>query len=52
VILALPVLGLAGEHGGVFIFGDVHVLLVLGLGDILLGLDALILGEGAVVALL
>jgi hypothetical protein len=48
----LPVLGLALQHDGVF--GLVHVIrvLVLDLLDVGLGLDALILGEGALVSLL
>jgi hypothetical protein len=48
----LPVLGVTGEHHGIFILGDVIILLILGLLDVLLSLDALILGESAGVALL
>lgn len=48
----LPVLGISGEHHRVLILGDVIILLVLGALHVLLGLDTLILGEGAVVTLL
>lgn len=48
----LPVLGLTLEHHRVLILRDVIILLVFGLLDILLSLDALILGESAVVTLL
>lgn len=48
----LPVLGLPGQHAGVFGFGDLIIAIVLGLLDVLLGLNPLVLGEGAVVALL
>jgi hypothetical protein len=48
----LPVLSITGEHHGVLILGDVLILLLLDLLDVLLSLDALILGESAGVALL
>jgi hypothetical protein len=48
----LPVLGLTGEHHGILILRDVLILLILSLLDVLLSLDALILGESAGVALL
>lgn len=46
----LPVLGLALEHHGVFRLADFAVVEVLDLLGALLGLDAVILGEGALVA--
>ena len=49
ILTNLPVLGVAGQHHGVFIFRDVVVILLLSLLDGVLGLDALILGEGTVV---
>lgn len=48
----LPVLGITGEHHGVLILGDVLILLVLSLLDVLLSLDALILRESTGMALL
>lgn len=46
----LPVLGLALEHHGVFGLADLAIVDVLDLGSALLGLNAVILGEGALVA--
>lgn len=48
----LPVLGLTLEHHRILILGDVIILLILSLLNILLSLDALVLGESAVVTLL
>jgi hypothetical protein len=48
----LPVLGLALEHDGVFRLVNVIWVLVLDLLDVGLGLDAVILGECALVTLL
>jgi hypothetical protein len=46
----LPVLGLAGKHGRVLGLTDVASILVLDLLDVLLGADAVILGESTLVA--
>lgn len=48
----LPVLSLTGEHHGVLILGDIVILLILSLLNVLLSLETLILREGTVVALL
>lgn len=48
-ITDLPVLGLTGKHDRILIFRDIIILLSLGLFDIVLGLEALILGESTVV---
>lgn len=45
----LPVLGLTGKHHRILIFRDVIILLSLSLLDVVLGLEALILGESTVV---
>jgi hypothetical protein len=47
----LPVLGLAKEHLRVLRLADLASVIVLGLLDVLLGLDTVILGEGALVSL-
>lgn len=49
MITDLPVLGLTVEHHGILVLGDIIILLDLGLLDAVLGLETLILGEGAVV---
>lgn len=46
----LPVLGLAGKHLRVLGLADVTSILILDLLDILLGADAVILGESTLVA--
>ena len=46
----LPVLGLAGKHLGVLGLTDVTGILILDLLDVLLGADAVILGESTLVA--
>lgn len=48
----LPVLGLALQHDRVLGLVNVIWVLLLDLLDVCLGLDALILGEGALVSLL
>lgn len=48
----LPVLGFAGHHDGILVILDIIILILLGLLNGVLGLDALILGERAVVTLL
>lgn len=48
-ITNLPVLGLTGKHHRVLIFRDIIILLSLSLLDVVLGLNALILGESTVV---
>jgi hypothetical protein len=48
----LPVLGIALEHHGILRFGNLIILIFIDLLDILLGLNAFVLREGAVVALL
>ena len=48
----LPVLSLTGEHHRIFILRDLSIVLVLSLLDVLLSLEALILRESTVVALL
>jgi hypothetical protein len=50
VVLRLPVLGLAQQHLGVLGLVDVIGVLLLDALDVGLGLDALILGESALVA--
>lgn len=47
----LPVLGIALEHGGVLRLTDLSSVILLGLLDVLLGLDAVILGESTLVSL-
>jgi hypothetical protein len=47
----LPVLGVALQHERVLGLADLARVVVLDLLDVLLGLDALVLGEGALVAL-
>lgn len=46
----LPVLGLTLKHHGVLRLADVAVVVLLDVLGLLLGLDAVILGEGALVA--
>jgi hypothetical protein len=46
----LPVLGLTGKHGRVLGLADVTSILVLDLLDVLLGANAVILGESTLVA--
>jgi hypothetical protein len=46
----LPVLGLASKHGRVLGLTNVASILVLDLLDVLLGADAVILGESTLVA--
>lgn len=48
----LPVLGISGEHEGIFGLRNLIILSVLDLLNVLLSSDALIFGEGTVVALL
>jgi hypothetical protein len=48
----LPVLSIAGEHHRILILGDVLILIVFSLLDVLLSLNALILRESAGVTLL
>lgn len=48
----LPVLGIALQHHGILRLGDLIILIFIDLLDILLGLDAFVLGEGTVVAFL
>ena len=48
----LPVLGLTSQEHAVLGLGDVIILIVFGLLDVVLGLDSLVLREGAVVTLL
>lgn len=47
-----PVASFSGQHDGVLGLGDIIIAIILGLLDIVLGLDALILGECAVVTFL
>ena len=46
----LPVLGIAREHHGVLGLGNIALVVLLDVLGALLGLDAVILGEGALVA--
>jgi hypothetical protein len=48
----LPVLGLTLKHHGVLVLGEVVIIILLGLLDGVLSLDALILRESALVTLL
>lgn len=48
----LPVLGLALQHDGVFGLIDIIWILILDLFDVGLRLDALVLGESALMTLL
>ena len=46
----LPVLGLALQHHGVLGLANLAIIVLLDAGGLLLGLDAIILGESALVA--
>lgn len=46
----LPVLGIANEHAGVLGLAELSLIFILGLLDVLLGLDTVVLGEGALVS--
>jgi hypothetical protein len=48
----LPVLSISGQHHGVLSLGDLIIVIILSLLDVLLGLDSFVLGESTVVALL
>lgn len=50
VLTYLPVLGLTLEHHGILGLADIAVVVLLDVLGLLLGLDAVILGEGALVA--
>jgi hypothetical protein len=46
----LPILGISQEHGWIFSFTDLTTVIILHLLGVLLGLDAIIFGKGALVA--
>lgn len=49
IISYLPILGIAGEHHWILRLADLSCIVILDLLDILLGLDAVILGKGTLV---
>jgi hypothetical protein len=52
MVLALPVLGLALQHQRVLWLADLALVIILNLLHVRLGLDAIVLREGALVTLL
>lgn len=52
VVLVLPVLGIARKHHRILSLGDLSIIFIFNVLDVLGGFDPIILGEGALVTLL